>query len=406
MSIDDPRAGCNVNADGHRVFPDPADADPDYEDDSRPWDKYPLTSAKELATRINPVRWLVSGVWVEKSAGVLAGKKKAFKTWALHSLGVSVATGLNYLDEFPVITSGPVIYLTGEGGEDEFKSRHRAIAKRYGLDSTELNGIAFHAMFCVAALDDKQYLDALKHHLDAVQPVLVVIDPLYAYHPNDVDVTNVYSRGQMLAQIRSEMEPYAALIIGDHINKSADDSRLDLDDIGFSGVSQWADSWSLQRHREKFQSIGADSFAKLEVEFGSRRTGSMRYDIDWHLTRDMTDPHVIVWQCCDWAVNRDRSTKVAVKIRRITSDDDAIRAIQTDIDANFETSKTSAVSRLAATYNGRSRDDWRILWDKAIRDGFIVSAKARELRPYGKTTREYEIERFKRGREVGRSEPR
>jgi hypothetical protein len=373
-----------------------------FGDQQLPWQKYALTSAKELAAKVNPVRWLVSGVWPERSAGGIAGKKKTFKTWSMHSLCLAVATQLNYLDEFPVITAGPTLYLTGEGGEDEFKSRHRAIAKRYRIGPDELNALPFHAMFPVAPLDDEEFLDALKHHLDKVQPVLVCIDPLYAYHPKDIDVSNVYSRGPMLAKMREIVEPYAALIIGDHINKSADDSRLDLDDIGFSGMSQWADSWSLQRHREKFQIIGSESFAKLEVEFGSRRTGSMRYDVDWHLVRDMTDPHVILWDTCDWVVNRPNSVGTA-RLQVLLNEDGAIRALQNYVDANPTTNKTNATNKLPEMFRGFSRDDWRALWDKAIGEEYVLRFKTTQEQPYRSGTRMVEITRFKRGREVGKA---
>jgi hypothetical protein len=138
-------------------------------------------------------------------------------------------------------------------------------------------------------------------------------------------------------------------------------------------MSQWADSWSLQRHREKFQTVGVDNYAKLEVEFGSRRTGSMRYDVDWHLVRDMSDRRVIKWDSCDWAViPRGQSGQ---KMRLIMSDDDCFRAIQCDVDDNPDTNKTNTVGRLLSMYKGPSRDEWRALWDKALRDGYIVSAK-------------------------------
>ncbi|ORA58702.1 hypothetical protein BST23_25320 [Mycolicibacterium elephantis] len=272
-------------------------------DDTVPaWEKFPLVDANQLAAPIKPARWLVKGVWIERSSGVVAGKKKAFKTWQMHSMAAAVATGRPFLNKFHVVSPGPVIYLTGEGGQDEFQSRHQAIARRYGVSPSDMGDIPFLAMFKVAPLDDAEFISALRYHLDSVQPVAVYMDPLYAYHPTDVDVSSVYSRGQMLAAIREEVEPYAALIVGDHINKSASNSSLELDDIGFSGVSQWVDSWSIQRHREKFHSDGPNNYARLEVLFGSRRTGSMFYNVDWHLTRDTSDPNVIKWAACDWTV--------------------------------------------------------------------------------------------------------
>lgn len=319
----------------------------------------------------------------------------------MHSLAAAVSTGFSYLDRFPVATSGPVLYLSGEGGQVEFQSRHQVIFKRYGLKPNETADLPFHTMFDVAPLDDSDYLAALKHHLDAVQPNLVVIDPLYAFHPRDVDVSNVYSRGQMLAQIRSYIEPYAALIIGDHINKSAKDDNLDLDDIGFSGVSQWADSWSLQCHRSPFVGMGADNCAKLRVEFGSRRTGSMRYDIDWHLVRDMADPHVIKWASCDWAVlNPGGSSQGATAKRQLDNEVEAIRELQNYVDAHPDENKTNILGNLAELFSWPGRDLWRKLWARSVRENYIISVKSTVERPYKDSSRAYDVETFKRGREI------
>ena len=89
----------------------------------------------------------------------------------------------------------------------------------------------------------------MKRHLDELQPKLVILDPLYAYHPSDVEVQNVYARGPMLANLRELIGDEAALIVGDHFNKTAG-SRFDLDNIAQAGMAQWADSWILQKHRE------------------------------------------------------------------------------------------------------------------------------------------------------------
>ncbi|BBZ55900.1 AAA family ATPase [Mycolicibacterium phocaicum] len=125
---------------------------------TEPWERYPLTSARTLAAPIKPVRWLVQGVWPERSAGAIAGKKKTFKTWQMHSLAGAVSTGLSYLDRFPVTTPGPVLYLTGEGGQVEFQSRHQAIMKRYSMTPQDMQDVPFHAMFDVAPLDDREGL--------------------------------------------------------------------------------------------------------------------------------------------------------------------------------------------------------------------------------------------------------
>ncbi|MGC7260200.1 AAA family ATPase, partial [Mycobacteroides abscessus subsp. abscessus] len=82
--------------------------------------RFRLVSARELGQPIKAMRWLVRGIWPERSAGVLGGDKKALKTWNLQAIALAVATGSALFDEYPVASSGSVLYLCGEGGQDTF----------------------------------------------------------------------------------------------------------------------------------------------------------------------------------------------------------------------------------------------------------------------------------------------
>ena len=53
--------------------------------------RYRLVLAAELAEPVEPMRWLVRGIWPERSAGVLAGDKKSLKTWNLQAIALAVA---------------------------------------------------------------------------------------------------------------------------------------------------------------------------------------------------------------------------------------------------------------------------------------------------------------------------
>ncbi|WP_342774186.1 AAA family ATPase [Mycobacterium pseudokansasii] len=191
--------------------------------------RYCLVTARELAEPVEPMRWLVRGIWPERSAGVLAGDKKSLKTWNLQALALAVASGRPLFDKYHVVSPGPALYLPGEGGRTTFANRHQVIAERYGITDI-LPDLEFGAEFGVGMLDDGEFTDAIKRHLDELQPALVVLDPLHAYHPGDVEVQNVYARGPMLANLRELIGGEAALIVGDHFKKTTG-TRLDLDNI-------------------------------------------------------------------------------------------------------------------------------------------------------------------------------
>lgn len=256
------------------------------------------TSAAELAQPVPPMRWLVRDVWPQRSAGVLAGEKKTFKTWNLQAMALAVSSGVPMLDRFEVPVAGPVLYLCGEGGRDGFANRHQIIAARYGISNDDLAGLPFLAEFDTDELGSTDLVEGIERHLDRLQPVLVVLDPLYAYHPQNVEASNLYTRGPMLARLRELIEGHAALAIGDHFKKNTSNA-FDLDSISMAGVGQWADTWLLQRHRVRPDST--DNHYQLEVQCSTRRGGGRCWEIDWRLDRD-PNPDLVAWSACDWTV--------------------------------------------------------------------------------------------------------
>lgn len=320
--------------------------------------RYRLVSASELARPIEPIRWLVRGIWPEGSAGVLAGDKKSMKTWNLQAIALAVAAGTALFDKYHVASPGPVLYLSGEGGFNTFANRHQAIAERYGITEM-LAGLPFGAEFGVGTLTDKEFTDAVKRHLDELQPVLVILDPLYAYHPSDVEVTNLYERGPMLAALREMIGGEAALIVGDHFNKTAG-GRLDLANIAQAGMAQWADSWILQKHRET-PNLDENKYW-LEMETGTRRGGGKHLEVDWTLERDRGDPDVILWTGVDWEARPYDAGKAESKDGKV-----AERIMQVVRDYPFELTETAVAKEV-----GGKRETTREVLNQLKVNGFLV----------------------------------
>nr|WP_160112780.1 AAA family ATPase [Mycobacterium sp. 3519A] len=302
--------------------------------------RFRLVSARELGQPIKPMRWLVRGIWPERSAGVLGGDKKALKTWNLQAIALAVATGSALFDEYPATSPGPVLYLCGEGGQDTFANRHQVIAARYGITSDALLDIPLGAEFGVGTLTEGEFIQAVTRHLDELQPKLVVLDPLYAYHPNDVEVSNIYARGPMLANLRMLVGGEAALIVGDHFNKTAS-GRLDLDNIAQAGMAQWADSWILQKHRSA-PDLENGKFL-LEVETGSRRGGGRRLEVDWTLNRDDSDPDAIVWSSVEWEARQFGGQTATGQSRTDKAVDQILQVVR---DNNFDLTETGVAEKV------------------------------------------------------------
>ncbi|WP_461418312.1 ATP-binding protein [Gordonia sp. GN26] len=239
--------------------------------------RYEAVPASALSGPIPPMQWLIKGVWALNSFGPLGGEKKTLKSYNLLSMSVAVASGLPFYGEFEVAHPGPVLYFAGEGGRDEHQRRLQSIARSYDVP---LDDLPLHTVFDTGGLDDPEFLNALARHLDALQPRLVVLDPLYAYHARGIEAQNLYDRGRMLSDFNARVGSETSLIIADHFNKTGK-GDLDLDSIAQAGMSQWADSWMLQRHREP-PDMDAGRF-RLAVQFGSRRWGGREWNLDWDL---------------------------------------------------------------------------------------------------------------------------
>jgi hypothetical protein len=249
-------------------------AEEGYGDEPEP-ERFALVSAKDLALPVPPMRWMVHRVWPQNSHGPLAGAKKSLKSWNALALAVAVASGRPYLGEFAVNKPGPVLIFNGEGGQEPFQRRYQRICAAYDV---EPGSLPLAVTFGVGDLAGRAFRDAIKAHLDEVQPVLVILDPLYTYHPSGIEAQNLYERGRMLGDLSHLVGYDASLLVVDHYRKTGG-ANLDLDEIGQSGVAQWADSWILQAHREE-PDLEAGTF-RLAVEHGSRQWGGQRWEIDW-----------------------------------------------------------------------------------------------------------------------------
>ena len=243
------------------------------------YELFPRLSAHDLAAAVPAMRWLVRGVWPEGSHGPIAGAKKTLKSYNGLALDVAIASGAKYLGHFAVERSGPVLTYVGEGGEVPFRRRYQRMCEAYGVEPADL---PFHAVFAIAPLDSKRFVDSLKRDLDEIQPVAFHLDSLYNYHPRGIEVQNLYERGHLLAELSALVGDDCAMFVGDHYRKSGAD-KLDLDEIAQAGMAQWADSWILQSHRQE-PDVDNGAFY-LGAAFGSRQWGGRDWDIDFRLGR-------------------------------------------------------------------------------------------------------------------------
>lgn len=244
-------------------------------------ERFRVIEPSEWSKPSPPMLWDVRGIWPRGSFGPLAGEKKSLKTYAAMAISLALASGEPAFgcSEFTVPRARPVIYFSGEGGRRNAQSRLQRIARAYGVD--ELADVPLYLVCDAAPINGSVFLDAMDRICDEYQPGMIVLDPLYAFHPAGVDAGNLYERGRMLAELSARtVEAGTSLIVPDHFRKTGA-KDLDLDSISQAGMGAWADTWILQSHSQR-PNVEQGEF-KLAVEFGSREGYGRRWEIDWSI---------------------------------------------------------------------------------------------------------------------------
>lgn len=239
--------------------------------------RFQIVSAAQLAEPVPPMKWLVSGVWPEGSYGVLAGEKKTLKTYNGLALLLAVASGQHFLGEFAVPEALPVLAIVGEGGEIPTRRRLQRLAEWMELD---LASLPIRMTFDSGNALGEPFLPAIEQAIADEEPGLIYLDPLYAFHPPDVEAQNLYARGAMFAEMQLMIPDGTSFVVADHFRKTGS-KELDLDAVAQAGAGQWADSWILQRHDSPAR-VDTGDFS-LGVQFGSRQWGGAEYNVAWSL---------------------------------------------------------------------------------------------------------------------------
>lgn len=325
-------------------------------------DRFRLIGPAELAAPVVPMEWLIRGVWPLGSYGPWGGAKKTLKTYCASIAAISVASGLPAFGnpEWTVPRARPVIYYGGEGGPEMHKRRLQRIAHDvYGID--DISTIPLYLVTDIGPFDKPEFWTALKRNIDEVNeshPVfgvgLVVLDSLYNYHPANIEVTNLYERGRLLAGLSAPLVSRGiALWVVDHFNKSG--SGIDLDRLAQSGMSAWADSWLLFEHAED-PDVANGTFT-LSTGIGSRQWGGEEYTL--HVDIGPFDKDSSSYFTTMKVETRSGITKRQSNGRGDNAD--VTQAILSHVEANPDqtfTTARDAVKRVCGVGEKRIKDEW------------------------------------------------
>jgi hypothetical protein len=127
--------------------------------ESEPKPTFKIWSAAEIWKPLEPPNFLVDGLFVRGSLGLIIAYGASLKTWILEDGVLSVAVAAPWLERFPT-KQGRALIIDFESGSYELRRRAHRIAKGRGF-AIPVEGFAFVSMPAMSLADDA-FFDALR----------------------------------------------------------------------------------------------------------------------------------------------------------------------------------------------------------------------------------------------------
>ena len=198
----------------------------------------PVVPVHAIRPEPEEVRWLVHDLWGAAAVGVIGGPPKACKSWLGLDLAVSVASGTACLGRFEVMSPGPALVYLAEDALPRVRDRVAHLCRHRGLSIGSLDVQVITAPSLRLDRPDDQH--ALDQTLSALQPRLLLLDPLVRLHR--LDENSAADVSGLLGFLRELNRRHnLALVVVHHMAKR---SRRDPGQAlrGSSDLHAWTDS--------------------------------------------------------------------------------------------------------------------------------------------------------------------
>ncbi|HMP05529.1 MAG TPA: AAA family ATPase [Lacipirellulaceae bacterium] len=228
----------------------------DLRRDAVPKNRFSALSAAELDAGDFSVMWLVDWLLVEGMPAILAGGKKSLKTTALVDLGLSIATGGEFLGKFTCRNAKRYLLCSGESGMPALQETSRRIARAKGWELADVPNFAISAD--LPRLDDLSDLENWQSFVEGQGAEVVAVDPAYLCMPGD-NADNLFKTGALLANVARVCRDLGVTLILAHHTKKTRGAELaafdppELEDIAWAGFQEFARQWLLLGRRERYE---------------------------------------------------------------------------------------------------------------------------------------------------------
>lgn len=217
----------------------------------------PIDSATFFARDYRP-KMLIKRVMVAGQPAVVGGSTKTLKTSIDVDLAISLDSGTPFLDEFQVYERQRVCLISGESGEYTLQETGKRICAARGLNPLDL-GVEWD--FRLPQFGRPQDLNTLREGLQRRGITVCIIDPLYlcllaGFSEQQVSASNFYQVGPLLLSVSQAcLSVGCTPILTHHTPKHTgrDCRPLELQDLAFAGISEFARQWLLISRREPFE---------------------------------------------------------------------------------------------------------------------------------------------------------
>lgn len=208
----------------------------------------PTARVDQLEEVEGPARWLVHSLWSEQAVGFIAGSPKACKSWFGLDIAVSVASNTPCLGRFEVQQHGPALIYLAEDSLPQVRRRIAGICRHRRLDLAALD---LHVVTAPSLrLDSHEDQDRLQATLDALQPRLLLLDPLVRMHR--IDENSSADVSALLGLLRTLQRQHAVAIAVVHHMGKRRNAQLGQALRGSTDLHAWSDSAAyLVRQRDK-----------------------------------------------------------------------------------------------------------------------------------------------------------
>ena len=180
---------------------------------------FPVVRVDQVAEKPKATQWLVEPLWAAQAVGVLGGASRSFKTWLATELALAVAAGVPALGRFPARAAGPVLFFGAEDDPGDLRARFEGIATARAVPFAGLP--VYFLDVATLRLDRGEQVQRLRKTVQALRPLLLVLDPFVRLVAGDFDENSASDVSAVLGALRAvQRDLGCAILLVHHTRKS------------------------------------------------------------------------------------------------------------------------------------------------------------------------------------------